>query len=140
MVTTSDAYLSADRVRSIYAQCFRPEGSDSPRRVMVEGWLAKHTFAIAVLHKYREDIIRMLLSLPAGFRADVLEGGSVGLMIRRGDGTVWSAEMSDIEKLVALGIASGLMTFNAPRDKWHRLPGGLPYVRIEITRFGVSVN
>jgi hypothetical protein len=48
--------------------------------------------------------------------------------------------MTDVEKLVALGMASGLVSFCAPRDKWDRLPGGLPYVRVEITRFGVSVN
>jgi hypothetical protein len=137
-----DTYLTADRVMSIYAACWRPDGAGAlpSNYLTVEAWLGKHTFNVRRLHAHREEIIRMLLSLPAGFRADEREGGSVGAMIQRGDGSVWSTDMKDIEALIALGMANGLMTFCAPRDKWDRLPGGLPYVRIEITKFGVSVN
>jgi hypothetical protein len=141
MTTTDDSYLTADRVHHVYGACWRAEGTrNSLQRIEVVGWLLRHTFSIKKLHGYREEIIRMLLSLPAGFRSDVGEGGSVGNMIERGDGVIWSVDMADIEKLVALGIASGLMNFCAPREVWHMLPGGLPYVRVEITMFGVSVN
>jgi hypothetical protein len=140
--TSPDTYLTADRVRGIYSACWRPNGAGAiPNHyIVVEGWLGQHTFNINRLHAHREEIIRMLLSLPAGFRADVGEGGSVGAMIQRGDGSVWSTDMKDIEALVALGMATGLTTFCAPREKWHLLPGELPYVRVEITKFGVSVN
>jgi len=140
MTTSPDGYLTTARVLEVYKQCWRPEGSAPAHNVEVAGWLVRHTFSIMRLQRSREAIIRMLLSLNEGFRADVGEGGSVGAMVQRGDGSVWTQDMTDVEKLVALGIASGLASFCAPRDKWDRLPGGLPYVRVEITRFGVSVN
>jgi len=106
MTTTDDSYLTADRVHHVYGACWRAEGTrNSLQRIEVVGWLLRHTFSIKKLHGYREEIIRMLLSLPAGFRSDVGEGGSVGNMIERGDGVIWSVDMADIEKLVALGIA-----------------------------------
>lgn len=82
----------------------------------------------------------MLLCLPQGFRQDVKGGGSVIMMTFREDGTMWTGDQSDVEKLIALGLALHLVEFCAPREKWHKLQGGLPYVRIMITRFGVSVN
>lgn len=142
MTTTSDQYLTADRVRQLYARCARPEGSTKLSRlnVEVEAWMLRHTFSIRWIQKNREEIIRALLSLPDGFRADVGEGGSVLAMRERGDGSAWTDDKNDVERLIALGMAAGLVTFCAPRDKWAKLPGGLPYVRVEITRFGVSVN
>jgi len=137
---TSDQYLDTERVRTVYARCFRPEGSKGLHRVEVTGWLLRHTFSVGQLQKSREEIIRMLLCLPVGLRADIGQGGSVGLMAMRASKSIWTKDMSDVEKLLALGIASGLMSFCAPRERWPNLPGGLPYVRVEITQFGVSVN
>jgi len=140
MSFTSDHYVTADRVRAAYVRCFRPEGSKALHRVTVEGWLLRHTFSIGQLQKSREEIIRMLLCLPAGLRADVGQGGTIGLMVMRNDHSLWTKDMPDVEKLLALGLASGLMSFCAPRDRWPSLPDGFPYVRVEITQFGVSVN
>ena len=142
MTYTGDEYLTTDRVRTVYAKCFRPEGSKALHRVTVEGWLLRHTFSVRWLQTHREDIIRMLLCLPEGLRADEGNGGTIGLMVLRGQQTkeVWTKDMSDVEKLLALGLASGLMSFCAPRNRWASLPGGFPYVRVEITKFGVSVN
>ena len=109
-------------------------------RTTVEAWIMKHTFAVGTVQRYREDIVKMLLCLPTGFRSDEGEGGSVAMASVRADQLFWTGDMTDVEKLIALGVASGLVSFCAPREKWHRLPGGLPYIRIEITRFGVSVN
>lgn len=140
MTHTSDDFLTAARVRDVYARCFRPAGSPRPSRVYVEAWMLGHTFSTAELAKSREEIVRMLLSLPEGFRGDASGGGSVAHATLRGDSVMWTGDMSDVEKLVALGMAVSLVSFCAPRDKWHRLPQGLPYVRVDITRFGVSVN
>ena len=140
MTPTQDGFLTAQRVREVYEKCFRPEQSPPLTHVAVDAWMFRHTFSIRMLQRAREDIIRMLLSLPAGFRVDEREGGSVANMISRNDNSVWSTDLTDVEKLIALGMGVGLVTFCAPREKWHKLPGGLPYVRIEITKFGVSVN
>jgi hypothetical protein len=140
MTTTEDGFLTADRVRNIYSLCFRPEGSRPKFNTTVQGALLRHTFSVKLIQRYREDIIRMLLSLPAGFRTDERGGGSMMTMNIRGDKTPWTNTVPDVEKLIALGLASGLLSFCAPRDRWSKLPGGVPYVRVDITRFGVSVN
>jgi hypothetical protein len=140
MSTSDDGYLTADRVRTVYAGSFRREGWKPAKAVCVEGVLLRHTFSIAMIHYWRESIIRMLLSLPTGFRVDSGGGGTMTMMNQRGDQTFWTRDVTDVEKLIALGLASGLLSFCAPREKWGKLPGGVPYLRVEITQFGVSVN
>jgi len=141
MTYTSDQFLTTDRVRRTYERCWRDESkAGRATSVTVTAWMLRHTFGVRRIQTERESIIRMLLSLPEGFRADVGGGGSVATATSRGDGTFWTGDMTDVEKLVALGVASGLVSFCAARESWARLPGGLPYIRIEITRFGVSVN
>ena len=140
MTQTSDGFLTYERVRSVYERCYRDQTARILAKAEVEGWLLRHTFSVVQLTKAREDIVKMLLCLPEGFRTDEGGGGSVAQMIMRDDGTPWTGEMPDVEKLLVLGMAVGLMEFCAPRDKWHRLPGGFPYVRVMIGRLGVSVN
>ena len=135
---TGDGFLDTDRVRTTYEKCYRDETFQGGIRV--EAWMLAHTFSSKQLDKHREDIIKMLLALQPGYRTDIKGGGSVVSMIFRGDNSMWTDDHTDIEKLLALGLALNLVSFCAPRDKWAALPGGLPYVRIEITRFGVTVN
>lgn len=136
---SGDGFLTAVRVRHIYADCYREE-RHTVKVAKVTAWLCAHTLSDSRLYKYREDVIRMLLSLKPEARVDEKGGMSVAVMTYRGDNTQWTDDMSDIDKLIALGMAMGLLSFCAPRDKWPALPGGLPYVRIEITRFGVKLN
>jgi hypothetical protein len=140
MTTVGDGFLTADRVRSTYARCYRDEGWKPYKATSVDGVMFRHTFSIQALHTNREAVIRILLSLPSGFRVDERGGGSMAMMNQRDDKTVWTDDVSDVEKLIALGLASGLLSYCAPREKWGSLPDGLPYLRVEITRFGVSVN
>lgn len=137
---TDDGFLTRDRVQAVYSVSYRPEGSRPTKNITVSGVTLRHTFSTRMIQRYREDTIRMLLSLHAGFRVDEGQGGSMAMMNLRGNGTPWTNDISDVEKLVALGLASGLLSFCAPRANWSKLPGGIPYVRVEITRFGVSVN
>lgn len=140
MITTPDEYLSANRVRVIYAGCFRREGWNPMKSVVVEGALLRHTLSLKMLQHWREDIIKLLLCLPAGFRVDEGAGGSVMMLNQRANRTIWTTDLTDTEKLIALGLGVGLLSFCATRANWSKLPGGVPYVRVEITRFGVSVN
>lgn len=134
-----DGFLTAVRVRRVYADCYRDEHV-TVKVAKLEGWLVRHTLSDLRLYAHREEIIRMLLALPKGARVDERGGASVLTLTFRDDETRWTDDPSDVEKLVALGLASGLVSFCAPRDKWPKLPGGMPYVRIEITRHGVKLN
>lgn len=140
MTHTSDGFLTADRVRSVYERCYRAEGTRPTKNVTVEGPLLRHTFSIRMLHIHRENVIRMLLSIRSEFRTDERGGGSMLMINQRGDNTLWTTDVSDVEKFIALGLASGLMNYCAPRETWAKLPGGAPYIRVDITRYGVTVN
>lgn len=138
---TGDDFLTADRLRSVWGRCVRNENPTNPRLTTVAAWMFKHTLSIRRLQEHREEIIRMLLSLHDDFRADSRGGGgSVVMAMVRGNGKRWTDDPKDVEKLIALGLGVGLLTFPAPREQWSRLPGGLPYIRVEITRHGVRVN
>jgi hypothetical protein len=138
---TPDGFLTHQRVVDVYGRCMRSEGfSPNKKGVVVESWMMRHTFSIKALMDYREEIVRMLLCLPAGFRVDVSGGGSVMMGDRRDDGTYWTNDIAVLERLLALGLGVNLITFCAPREKWHELPGKVPYFRIDITRFGVRMN
>ena len=138
-----DGFLTYERLREVYERCARPAtGPALMNRATVLSWLQEHTFDVPALSKERESVIRMLLSLPAGFRVDSKGGGaSVIDAARRGDGEFWTGDHRDVDRLIALGMASGLVEFCQPdRAKWPSLPGQLPYIRIEITRTGVRIN
>lgn len=135
---SADGFLTHQRVVEVYDRCIRREGTSNCTNV--DGWMFVHTMHPQSLMVCREDITRMLLSLPAGARVDVSGGASVAMLTRRDDGTIWTGEMLAVERLVAMGIGVGLAEFCAPREAWPRLPGGLPYVRVNITAHGVSVN
>lgn len=140
MTHTPDGFLTYERVRSTYERCYRDPTARIFAKAEVEAWIHRHTFSVNQLTKAREDIVKMLLCLPEGFRHDEKGGGSVSQMIMRADGTMWTGDMPDVEKLIALGMGVGLMEFCAPRERWPLLPGGFPYVRVMIGRLGVSVN
>jgi len=135
-----DGYLSADRVRELYVRCAVPEHTSDTSHTQVSAWLLRHTFKIERLTQNRESIIRMLLCLPAGYRIDVSGGGSVIEAIRRADGTQWTDDVTDVERLLALGMALELASFCVSREHWDKLPMACPYFRVDITALGVSVN
>ncbi len=41
-----------------------------------------------------------------------------------------------MEALVVLGIASGFVKYPMPREMWSALPGGMPYIVIDLSGEG----
>ena len=100
--------------------------------VEVEGIIARHTLLKKRLDMHRGDVLEMLAELPSGFHAPEHRGWSVAEMILDRHGTMWTTEMPTIEKLCVLGIGLGLAHWCSPRSTWSRLPGGLPYIVVEL--------
>ena len=77
--------------------------------------------------KSKEQLIsEMLKDLPKEFQK---EGGGMSFlnMCQDKSGDQW-AEQKTADELVALGIASGKLSFLMPKEMWSSLPGGVPYL------------
>jgi hypothetical protein len=51
------------------------------------------------------------------------------------DGEQWTGLHETMAKLLYLGLGTGLMEYNLPRNLWRALPGGMPYVLIKDSLF-----
>jgi len=81
---------------------------------------------------HRETIIGWLKQLPEGFFADSEgKGGSFLGACETRDGVQWG-EHRNMEQLFALSNALGLSRFLVARFLWNMLPGGMPYIVIDL--------
>lgn len=115
--------LTAARVAELYEDC---EGGTTP----VEGLRVEHFHADRVA-SHRDEIAAMLNALPDDFHAD--KGGGMSFLNACVDrtGRQWCDTHAHVGMLVALGIATGMLTFATPRSMWRVLPGGVPYFTID---------
>ena len=94
----------------------------------------------AFFHKGRLEesagqIKDMLRQLPEAFDANGEGGGHSFLCacVNRQE-ELWG-QHRDVDALLTLGIAAGLVRYLLPRDMWHVLPGQLPYFCIDYDKF-----
>lgn len=69
----------------------------------------------------------LLTELPDQFRVESGGGWSFLNLCQNREGRQWG-EHIDCDRLVCLGLATGLLEFQLPREFWPMLPGGMPYV------------
>lgn len=79
------------------------------------------------LESYKQEIIDMLGELPESFK----EGMTFLNMCTDKDDNQWGEQL-DCERLMALGNAIGKIEILVPRDLWSHLPGGVPYLKVNI--------
>lgn len=85
------------------------------------------------IEKHRQEIREMLLQLPDGFFKDKGGGASFLQAACAKDGELWTGFHTEVEKLCLLGLASKQMRMLTPdAEIWPMLPGGMPYLRVEI--------
>ncbi|RQP03982.1 MAG: hypothetical protein D1H97_20380 [Paracoccus sp. BP8] len=84
--------------------------------------------------KFKTAIEDHLLLLSDEFMADGGGGSSFLNMCVDKQGVQWTGMQSIIEELLILGIAIGAATYVVPRFLWDGLPGGVPYILIEVKR------
>lgn len=115
--------LTAARVAELFEAC---DGGTTP----VEGLRVEH-FRADRIAEHRDEIAAMLNALPDGFHAD--KGGGMSFLNACVDrtGRQWCDTHATVGMLVALGIATGMLAFAAPRSMWRVLPGGMPYLVVD---------
>lgn len=73
----------------------------------------------------REEIKSIIDQLHDNFD----NGWSYTQINRVKDGSTWTDKDTQMELLLMLGLASGLLEFCSKRGDWHKLPNGMPYIR-----------
>lgn len=104
-------------------------------RVRVRGVISEFGFHPQRLASHREEVHAVLELLPIEFQSRQT-GGSGGWSFLQAcvdkNGTLWTGLHRRVEQLVALGIGLGYITWQFPPDMWSVLPGGMPYLEINL--------
>ena len=106
--------------------CQPPEG-----HVMVDGIVARFAFHPGRLQQHKQTICLLLAELPIEFHKNTGGGWSFLNACFDKTGRQWG-EHRNMEQLVVLGLATGLVEYCLPRELWSALPGGLPYFVVKL--------
>ncbi|ATS92340.1 hypothetical protein DLP05_122 [Stenotrophomonas phage vB_SmaS_DLP_5] len=124
--------LTAANVKKIFLDCLFKVGEPTDNHVKGEGCMMRVGFHPERLETYREDVRSMLDQLPLEFMRNGGGGWSFLQFPMRRDGKQWG-EHQNCDELICLGNALGLCLFTLDRELWGSLPGGVPYVTIDLT-------
>lgn len=122
--------LTADKVKEVFVDCLFPDGTSVETMTidakLVDCVTCKFGFDPVKIKLHKPEIHNLLKQLPEKFQE--LSGGGWSFLnaCLDKDGKQWG-EHSNIEQLLALGMAADLADFLMPREMWKMLPGGMPY-------------
>lgn len=138
--------LTSENVDRIFRDCLMKD--DDPRMAELEGitspeqfpdWLVpadgltlRTGLVREKVQEHREDIREMLSELPDSFHASGGGGMSFLNMCDDKEGNQWTGLHATAEQLVVLGIATGFAKYALPREMWGALPGGMPYIIVNL--------
>ena len=129
--------LKAEEVKDVFKAClFRQEevkdGMPKPEHeaIFVEGITMKFGLNKERVNKRKDKIIGFLKELPKEFS----KGGGWSFLNLCNDknGKQWTGMHDTMQELVCLGIAIGKMKYLTPKETWAALPGGVPYVAVNL--------
>lgn len=125
----------AERVRdAILASLYEdPSIRETPSGAKVaEGITRTFVFDPARLETQREEVTAILNEMQRGFFRDTGGGWTFLYLCEDRHGNLWTGLHQICEDLCCLGIALGLVEWCAPRELWPALPGGMPYLVINL--------
>ena len=125
--------LNPNEVNDLFMSCLLTDeeienGAPKPgvELVLIEGVISQFGLHAGRLHAAKETIRGWVQELPVQFGS----GWSFLMLCNDKYGEQWTGMHQVMEQLVVLCIGSGLMEYCAPREAWHKFPGGMPYVRV----------
>ena len=129
--------IDPEAVGAAFSDClFRDDemvdGVPTPAPVAVEGVSARVGFHPGRLEAHRAQVAGWLALLPDQFRASGGGGWSFLNACDDRNGVQWTGLHMRMDQLFALGIGLGLARWQLPRDMWEALPGGMPYVVVDV--------
>ena len=120
--------LTAEKVNTTFMNCLFKEGDPTDNHIIGEGVMMKVGFNPERLKESEPVIMEMLNDLPEEFKKTGGGGMSFLNMCNDKDGKQWADLHTTMDELVALGNATGKLSFLMPKEMWSVLPGGMPYI------------
>ena len=121
--------LTVENVHKVVLDCLFKDDEPKESFKVGEGVMHKLGFHPDRLAAHEADIISMLDELPDEFKESFGGGWSFLNACMTKDGVQWG-EHHDIDELIILGNAIGMVKFTLPKEMWSVLPGGMPYFSI----------
>lgn len=119
-------------VEALFQTCLFGKADNTAERVEVQAVVRRFYFHRGRLQAHEAQIVELLGELPVEFH----RSGGGGYTFLNGcldkHGQQWTGMQSTVELLIALGIGVGKAEFLVPRDQWAALPGGVPYIVVDV--------
>ena len=132
--------IDPERVDAVFMNCLfnndeidengKPRNGIEP--IKVEGIMSWFGFHPKRIESHSEEIINWLSELPHQFRKSQGGGWTFLNACNIEDGQQWTGLHQRMEQLFCLGIGIGKVKYAMPRDMWKILPGGMPYLVIDL--------
>ena len=124
--------LTSENVNEVFLDCLFRDDEDTENHIKAEGITSSVGFHPERLTSHKEDVKSMLQELPDDFQSG--KGGGMTFLNACNDKNdhQWTDLHCRMEQLFQLGIALELAKWQLPRDMWKVLPGGMPYVTVNV--------
>ena len=99
--------------------------------IQVDGAMQSFGFNISRVDSHRDVICSMLSQLPGPFHKDSGGGWSFLQGVCDKQDNQWG-EHQNVDQLMTLGIALGVVTYITPREMWVTLPGDMPFFQVDV--------
>lgn len=131
--------INSERVTKIFVDCLFKndevvDGKPTSEPVVVDGLTSKFGFHKERLISHKKEVAEMLKGLPDSFHKDGGGGMSFLGMCDDKNGIQWTGFHKVMQELVVLGIGVGLVSYCAPKEMWDILPGGMPYLVVDLEK------
>lgn len=123
--------LTCENVEKVFMDCLFGNTEDKSDAILVDGIVAKYGFNPSKIELHKEEIRAMLSELPDSFKPNSGGGMSFLNACMTKANHQWG-EHRNMEQLFSLGIAAGFVTYCMPREMWNILPGGVPYLTVNV--------
>lgn len=120
--------LNAETVHSTFLECLFKDGESTENHKIGEAVQMKVGFNPERLKEKESLIDELLKELPIEFQKSCGGGMSFLNMCNDKEGNQWADMHKTMDELVALGMATGKLSFLMPKEMWSVLPGGMPYL------------
>ena len=107
-----------------------PDGEIPPDALRIEGVVRDFALHPGRVEEKRADVLTLFATMLGDAAESYHRKGGGGQSFLDFGGRVGSHQ--EAESLLVIGIALGIAGYCAPKELWRILPGGLPYVWVDI--------